>query len=184
MAGVFASGEGDGGGVEGCGAGGIFFPPILTPAILVHTWPSCRSGYPHQGVHKVQGLRAKQANALAPNWGATIFQSANEMASNAVIRKRVEELQAQAKVDREWWDRKRATTQAEFMKELEQGREKSGEKAGEKSSSVSWPINSGGEKGSDEDTVLVEGGEPEIPTTLGVGGTVGKTAGKKRKGKK
>ena len=60
-----------------------------------------------------------QANALAPNWGQTIFQSANEMANNALVRQRYEEIQAQAKVDREWWDRKRATTRAEFMKELD-----------------------------------------------------------------
>ena len=64
-------------------------------------------------------ISGAQANALAPSWGQTIFQSANEMANNALIRQRYEEIQAQAKVDREWWDRKRATTQAEFMKELD-----------------------------------------------------------------
>ncbi|MCJ1478912.1 translocation protein S66 [Lambiella insularis] len=126
----------------------------------------------------------QEANALAPGWGATIFQSANEMASNAAIRKRVEEMQAQVKMDREWWDQKRATTQAEFMKELEQGGDKSGEKVAEKPAGVSRTRTSGGEKGSDEDTVLVEGGGPETPTTPGLSGTLGKSAGKKRKGKK
>ncbi|MCJ1391723.1 translocation protein S66 [Xylographa bjoerkii] len=127
----------------------------------------------------------QEANALAPNWGATIFQSANEMATNAVIRKRVEEVQAQAKLDREWWDRKRETTRTEFMKELDIDDEKVAEKGSDRGTGtstparVSRPMTAGGEKGSDEDTVLVESGGPTTP-----GGTVGKAGAKKRKGKK
>ena len=92
------------------------------------------------------------------------------MASNAIIRKRVDEIQAQGKVDREWWDKKRASIQTEFMKELNEG------------AAASKPTTSGGEKvGSDEDTVLVEGGGSSATTGVNAG-TKGGT--KKRRGKK
>ena len=107
------------------------------------------------------------------------------MATNAVIRKRVEEVQTQAKVDREWWDRKRETTRTEFMKELSIDVDEVANKGSDKGTgtstpaTVSRPLPAGLEKGSDEDTVLVEGGGPTTP-----GGTVGKANAKKRKGKK
>jgi hypothetical protein len=41
------------------------------------------------------------------------------MAANSVVRRKVEEVQAQAKAEREWWDEKRATIKTEFLKELE-----------------------------------------------------------------
>ena len=107
------------------------------------------------------------------------------MATNAVIRKRVEEVQAQAKADREWWDRKRETTRTEFMKELDIDEEKVAGKGSDigtgnlAPASNLRPVTVRGEKGSDEDTVLVEGGGPATPS-----GTAGKAGGKKRKGKK
>lgn len=91
------------------------------------------------------------------------------MAQNALIRQRVAELQAQAKIDREWWDKKKASIQSEFMKELDAD------------SAKLKPIAAAGDKfGSDEDAVLVEGGGPA--STGSVAGTKGGT--KKRKGKK
>jgi len=71
------------------------------------------------------------------------------------------------------------------MKELNMDEEKVAEKGADKGSGlstpadVSRPLTAGGEKGSDEDTVLVESGGPTTP-----GGTVGKASAKKRKGKK
>ena len=120
----------------------------------------------------------QEANALAPNWGATIFQSANEMAANSMIRKKMDEVQVQAKADREWWDRKRKETQEEFMRELDEG---STVTKGDKTSTVpaalgnlvSRPSTAGT---SDEDSVLVESGGP---TTGGVKGP-----SKKKKAKK
>lgn len=112
------------------------------------------------------------------------------MASNGMTRKRVAEIQAQAKEDREWWDRKRAATKAEFLKELD---------AAQTAPIVSKPAHVtvaeklGGEKvvnervGSDEDTVLVESGGPTSPATPGIPGTPGTPgvkSGKKKKGKK
>jgi len=61
-----------------------------------------------------------EANAFSPGWGQTIFQSANEIANNQVIRTRMTELQAQKDAEREWWDIRKAKIQSEFMKELDE----------------------------------------------------------------
>jgi len=61
-----------------------------------------------------------EANALAPNWGQTIFQSANEIAANTVLRKRLGEITAQTEAEKEWWEKRRASVQEEFMKELDE----------------------------------------------------------------
>ncbi|KAK3354165.1 Sec62/63 complex, subunit Sec66 [Neurospora tetraspora] len=60
-----------------------------------------------------------EANALAPNWGQSIFQTANEIAANTVLRERLDEIQAQVTQEKEWWEKRRATVRSEFMKELE-----------------------------------------------------------------
>lgn len=90
------------------------------------------------------------------------------MTTNALLRKRLDEIQAQAKSDREWWDKKRAATRAEFMKEIEAdaATTRSGSLAPEK-------------LGSDEDTVLVEAGGPASGAAGG-----GRGSNKKKKGKK
>lgn len=102
------------------------------------------------------------------------------MVHNQSIREKVAEIQAQGKSDREWWEHKRATIQSNFMKELEEDTI-----SGPTSGSTSSPAPSGvrsastsAEKvGSDDDTVLVEGGGPATS-----GSAKGNT--KKRKGKK
>lgn len=136
----------------------------------------------------------EQANALASNWGTTIFQSAHEMVNNEIIRQKVARRQAEGKADREWWDKERASIQSNFMAELE---ESSSARVGAGASIAKGPAagitaktstptlksgSLGGERGgSDEDTVLVEGGGPAAPgsTALPKG-----TSTKKRKGKK
>jgi translocation protein SEC66 len=89
-----------------------------------------------------------KANALAPNWGQTIFQSANEIAANMMFRKRLDEIQAQTVAEKEWWEKRRGSIQKEFMKELD--------KPVGATSTIYESKNI-----SDEDTVLVEGGGPE-----------------------
>lgn len=112
----------------------------------------------------------EEANALATNWGQSIFQSANEMVNNAAIRERVAELQAKGKADREWWDKERESISTKFMQELDEG-------APPKTSTPA----STGAGNSDEEAVMVEGGGPAAggSTAGSKGGTV-----KKRKGKK
>jgi len=109
----------------------------------------------------------EEAHAYVPGWGQHIFQSAHEINENTKTKERVAELQAQAKVEREWWDKKKASIQSDFMKELD-------EKASGRSKSL--PAAAADKVGSDEDAVIVEGGGPAASGSKG--GT------KKKKAKK
>ncbi|KAF1959402.1 translocation protein-like protein sec66 [Byssothecium circinans] len=107
-----------------------------------------------------------EANALAPNWGQTIFQSASEMLQNGQIRERVSEILSTTQAERAWWDKRKTEIKTDFMKELDE------EKAALRS-----PMTDGSVAGSvagsvSDDTVLVEGGGPAE-----------KSSKKKRKGK-
>lgn len=82
------------------------------------------------------------------------------MAQNTNIRERLTEIQSTADTEKEWWEKRKATIQSDFMRELDE----------EKKSPAS---DASGVKGSDEDGVLVEGGGPVDKS--------GK--GKKKKGK-
>lgn len=65
-------------------------------------------------------LTTKQANAYQPNWGQTIFQSANEMMNNAMFRGHLNAEQAKLSEEKEWWNKKKASIKEGFMKELDQ----------------------------------------------------------------
>ncbi|KAF2221978.1 Sec62/63 complex, subunit Sec66 [Elsinoe ampelina] len=86
-----------------------------------------------------------EANALAPNWGQVIFQSANEIANNQLAKARMEELQAKVDEEREWWEARKKAANDSFMKELDE--EKTATPVTKKSNS-------------DDDAVLVEVGGP------------------------
>ncbi|KAF1991762.1 translocation protein [Aulographum hederae CBS 113979] len=107
----------------------------------------------------------QEANAFQPNWGNTIFQTASEMANNALIRRRMEEIQSQTEAEKEWWEKKRAQTSSDFMKELDEGSSTSGlmspKSVGTAASTTS--------KASDDDAVLVEGGGPAAQSQGGGG---------------
>ncbi|KAL4927903.1 Sec63 complex subunit SEC66 [Aspergillus undulatus] len=60
-----------------------------------------------------------EANAYVPNWGQTIFQSANEMVNNAIVRERLERHQRKLDEEKAWWEKRRAGIQEGFMKELD-----------------------------------------------------------------
>ncbi|KAI1003574.1 hypothetical protein K3495_g4633 [Podosphaera aphanis] len=89
----------------------------------------------------------QEANALQPNWGQTIFQTANEMAANIVTRDNLNEIQAKAQSEKEWWEKRREKIQAEFLRELE-----------------AEPSNQGRtvNAASDDDAVLVAGDGPAV----------------------
>lgn len=89
-----------------------------------------------------------QANAFSPSWGQTIFQSANEIAQNTMLRKRVAELQAQKDSEKEWWENRKKSIEADLLAELD---ESSAVDAGQKKAPS---------RTSDDDTVLVESGGP------------------------
>lgn len=61
-----------------------------------------------------------QANALSPNWGHTIFQSANEMVLNGKLRESVDEVQAKMVSEKGWWEKRREQNSASLMKELDE----------------------------------------------------------------
>ncbi|KAL6872646.1 Sec62/63 complex, subunit Sec66 [Trichoderma longibrachiatum] len=88
-----------------------------------------------------------EANALAPNWGPIIFQSAHEIAANTKLRQRLEEIQSQTEAEKAWWLKKRSQIQAEFMKELDES-EKSSTKDGHEDDAVvvDSPSKKGGKK--------------------------------------
>lgn len=103
-----------------------------------------------------------QANGLHPNWGQTIFQSANEIAANTMFRTRLNEIQAQTESEKAWWEKRRASIQSEFMKELD-------------TPSASTLAKTLSKTGSDEDSVLVESGGPAASSK----GSIGRKRGKK-----
>jgi translocation protein SEC66 len=78
------------------------------------------------------------------------------MANNVTLRKKLDEIQSQVGAEKEWWEKKRASIQTEFMKELD----------GSKST---------GKAGSEDDGVLVDRNTPA--------GTPSSSS-KKKKGKK
>jgi translocation protein SEC66 len=92
-----------------------------------------------------------EANAYTPNWGQTIFQSANEMMNNDLYRKRLHEHQSKLAEEREFWDKKKASIQEGFMKELDEPVEAAATKAPEPAATSAAPS-----VPSDEDAVLVE----------------------------
>ncbi|ROT36779.1 hypothetical protein SODALDRAFT_281316 [Sodiomyces alkalinus F11] len=67
-----------------------------------------------------------EANALAPNWGQIIFQSANEIAANTTLREKLDNIQEQTEAEKAWWEKRRAAIQADFMRELDEGDSKDG----------------------------------------------------------
>ncbi|KAL1837434.1 hypothetical protein VTJ49DRAFT_3786 [Mycothermus thermophilus] len=115
-----------------------------------------------------------EANALVPGWGQIIFQSANEIAANKVLRDRLQEIEKHAEADKEWWEKRRATMQSDLMKEIDE--EAASEKGSQShQSQTGAPTNK--TAGSEEDAVLVDADTPSAPATPS--GT-----SKKKKGKK
>lgn len=66
----------------------------------------------------------EQANAFTPNWGQIIFQSANEINQNRLLKEKVAELEEKTEAEKAWWDKKRAGISSSFMKELEESQTK------------------------------------------------------------
>lgn len=105
--------------------------------VLANVWLRTNTLQPGQQSEPL--LIAQKANALAPNWGSSIFQSAHEITANTAIRGQLEELLAQADSEKQWWEKRRSQIQTDFMKELD---------GSEPSSST--------KTGSEEDAVLVD----------------------------
>ncbi|KAJ5981617.1 hypothetical protein N7499_009331 [Penicillium canescens] len=127
-----------------------------------------------------------EANAYAPGWGQTIFQSANEMMNNDIYRKRMGEQQSKVEEERQWWDKKKTSIQENFMKELDDNTSAATTSAATKSSTKSSeetkasPAPAASVQGSDDDAVLVEA-DPSANIPASPASPAG--GGKKKKGK-
>jgi len=58
-----------------------------------------------------------EASAFKPEWGNSIFQTANEIAQNQRVRDRAAEVAVRAASERAWWDEKRERTTKELLAE-------------------------------------------------------------------
>lgn len=93
-----------------------------------------------------------------------IFQSANEINQNILVKQKIADMQSQLESEKVWWENKKAGIQSQFMQELE-GNERPTSSAGPK------------KNGSDDDAVIVESGGPA--QAQGGGGGGGKKKNKK-----
>ncbi|KAJ1331141.1 translocation protein SEC66 [Microdochium nivale] len=126
-----------------------------------------------------------EANALYPGWGQIIFQSANEINARAALTDKLNEIEAKTQSETEWWEKRRATIEKDFVHELNN-------EAGTAAAPVATtmpesvidvtPATDSSAKGSvvtsDDEAVLVDAGGPVTsapPTPSG---------GKKKKGSK
>jgi len=99
-----------------------------------------------------------EANALSPNWGQAIFQSANEIAGNTMLRRRLDEIQAQTEAEREWWETRRGQMQSELLRELDA--EEAVAAAPAPGANKKKGPAAGRSAGSEEDGVLVDANTP------------------------
>ncbi|EHY53939.1 Translocation protein S66 [Exophiala dermatitidis] len=60
-----------------------------------------------------------EANALAPNWGLSIFQSANEMVQNKILRDKLDAVKATLPAEKEAWEAQRERSRRELLGEGE-----------------------------------------------------------------
>ncbi|KAL2436737.1 hypothetical protein ABEF95_013711 [Exophiala dermatitidis] len=60
-----------------------------------------------------------EANALAPNWGLSIFQSANEMVQNKILRDKLDAVRATLPAEKEAWEAQRERSRRELLGEGE-----------------------------------------------------------------
>lgn len=66
-----------------------------------------------------------EANALVPQWGNFIFQSAREIAANTLFRTKIGEIQARAETEKAWWAKHQISEESQAQKDQDEGDEKS-----------------------------------------------------------
>jgi translocation protein SEC66 len=123
-----------------------------------------------------------EANALAPGWGQTIFQSASEMVQNRILRERLTGLREGIEEEQRDWEGTRERARRELMgEEAQVGERKKLEEGGVGAAVVPEKVAA---NTSDEEGVLVETPE-NAAAEAGAGGAAGGGGGKKKKkGKK
>ncbi|KAK1830072.1 putative translocation protein sec66 protein [Podospora conica] len=114
-----------------------------------------------------------EANALAPNWGQIIFQSANEIAANTTLRERLLEIQDTIDGEKEWWEKRRGPVNKGESAKAAAAAAAVADDESEQAKSTS--VTSVPSVASEDEPVMVETHETTPAAT---------PAGKKKKGKK
>ncbi|KAK6366214.1 Translocation protein S66 [Exophiala oligosperma] len=129
-----------------------------------------------------------EANALAPNWGNHIFQSANEMLLNKMLRDKLEVVKATLPAEQEAWAAQREKSRRELegddvvaaaAAQEQQPQQRSTETS---TPEKEKPLLKAGS--SDEDGVMVETPAAEVAATAAGTGGSSANKSKKKKGKK
>ncbi len=119
-----------------------------------------------------------EANALVPNWGQIIFQTANAIAGNEALRARLDTIQAQMPAEKAWWEKRRASIERGLL--AEDGHDKVAADAESSSKGLASPT--AASKTSDDDAVLVDAAAAKAPVPAP--STTSTPSGKRKKGKK
>ncbi|CAK7209842.1 Translocation protein S66 [Sporothrix bragantina] len=129
-----------------------------------------------------------EANALVPNWGQIIFQTANAIAANELLRTKLDAVQDKAAAEKAWWEKRKSS-----LGESGVSGEVSETAAIEETKTDAAPSSpTAASKTSEDDTVLVDtpakapaveaaAAAPPTPTPAS---TTSTPSGKKKKGKK
>ena len=130
-----------------------------------------------------------EANALATGWGATIFQTANEIVVNRMTRAKIEEKRQTLGEEKLAWEKVREASRLELEGETSKPRterKQSTTGTSETTPEKVLPRAAVVTEGSDEDAVMVEKevGAADITTPDAGTSTGGGGAKRKKKGKK
>ncbi|CAK7199606.1 Translocation protein S66 [Sporothrix eucalyptigena] len=126
-----------------------------------------------------------EANALVPNWGQIIFQTANAIAANELLRTKLDAVQDKTEAEKAWWEKRKASLG-------ESGEAAAFDTGAEESKNAAPSSPTATSKTSDDDTVLVDtpakapaaaAAAPATPTPTPAS-TTSTPTGKKKKGKK
>lgn len=127
-----------------------------------------------------------EANALAPNWGSTIFQSASEMVQNKLLRERIDKVKAKLGPEKEAWEAQREQSRRELEGDIMPTPAATATAVAATPAVQQPPTQTSKAVSSDEDGVIVEPPLAEATSTpTGGGGSgSGNSKNKKKKGKK
>ncbi|KAG9255110.1 Sec62/63 complex, subunit Sec66 [Emericellopsis atlantica] len=67
----------------------------------------------------------REANALSPQWGQIIFQSANEILLNDRMKEQIDEIQDTVESEKAWWAKRKEEIGSELIKELDESEKSS-----------------------------------------------------------
>jgi len=126
-----------------------------------------------------------EANALAPGWGQTIFQSASEMVQNKILREKIDSVKAKLVPEKEAWEEQRERSRRELEGEINPAPATPAVASTVATTPTVQPTPTQPSKAvsSDEDGVIVEPPVADATNTPATGGGGG-NKNKKKKGKK